>query len=162
MTDRGLTYRTIYFKDFIQKFPFLATHKKHIWSLKEIKMLDYVPGNCDSVCWGRSSKCVLEKLPRGFDIKLRSRTIACAHSTLFLCILMSKREGSQVFQIACCWESCQVDTLKVTYWGDLVKKVPVLVYFNITTICHAHKLLKMFHPLLYMHILILQTNRKYR
>lgn len=94
MIDRGLIYRTIYFKDFIQKFLFLVIYKKYIWSLKEIKMLDYVFGNCDLVCWGRSFKCVFEKLLRGFDIKLRLRIIVCVYFILFFCILMLKREGS--------------------------------------------------------------------
>lgn len=47
--------------------------------------------------------------PGSSDIQLRSRTIAYAHSTLLLCIFMSKREGWQVSQIAYYWESCQVN-----------------------------------------------------
>ena len=35
---------------YIQKFPFLATHKKYIWSLKEIRILYYFSGNSDSIC----------------------------------------------------------------------------------------------------------------
>ena len=50
MIDLGLNHRMFCFNTFIQKFPFLATHKKHIWSIKEIKMLDYIPGNTHSVC----------------------------------------------------------------------------------------------------------------
>lgn len=56
------------------------------------------PNVCFKICPGSS------------DIQLRSRIIAYAHSTLLLCVFMSKREGwLPDSQIACYWESCKVN-----------------------------------------------------
>lgn len=97
---------------------------------------------------------MLEKLPRWFwhKGKVENYCLCSFHSTPLHFYV--KKGKADKFPRLCIVESpVRYIQVKVMYWGCLVKNVPLLVYFNISTICYAHKLLKMFS----MSTLILQV-----